>query len=309
MRMFLVYSMSVRVCVSCVSVQGYLLPFARHAHCRCAALTCDLRGGAHDNGKRRGFAGCVGVPVPFASVRGQWCAVRRRVLWTTRQLQRDAQRGGCSATTLPPPTSTSSVRCSPFACSERMQSFTRVWHGRLGRVYVRVCCGVACRPPEVAVQPRWRREEQVDPARPVEVSRAHRHGAGTGTHNAMAHVANRWVGAVQVEPSPQLLWRDRGVGRDLDHVASHRVSMGPPRYSITSYQAHMGDGTLASRWYALLVHSQLSSGLSRSRYFCALCLGYGSCAVGMSGWCSLHHVSPCRSHCSKPRLTNGGETW
>ena len=136
-----------------------------------------------------------------------------------------------------------------------------------------------------------------------------KHSAGTGTHNAMAHVTNRWVGAVQVEPSPQLLWRDRGVGRDLDHVASHRVSMGPPRYSITSYQAHMGDGTLASRCFTLLVHSQLSSGPSRSRYFCALCLGYGSCAVGMSGWCSLHHVSPCRSHCSKPRLTNGGETW
>ena len=110
-RMFLVYSMSVRVCVSCVSVQGYLLQFSRHALCHCAALTCDLRGGAHDNGKRRDFAGCVGVPVPFASVRGQWCAVRRRVLWTTRQLQRDAQRGGCSATTLPPPPSTSSVRC------------------------------------------------------------------------------------------------------------------------------------------------------------------------------------------------------
>ena len=56
---------------------------------------------------------------------------------------------------------------------------------------------------------------------------------------------------------------------------------------ITSYQAHVGDGTLASRCFTLLVHSQLSSGPSRSRYFCALCLGYGSCAVGMSGCSSL----------------------
>ena len=302
--MFLVYSMSVRVCVSCVSVQGYLLPFARHAHCRCAALTCDLRGGAHDNGKRRGFAGCVGVPVPFASVRGQWCAVRRRVLWTTRQLQRDAQRGGCSATTLPPPTSTSSVRCSPFACSERMQSFTRVWHGRLGRVYVRVCCGVACRPPEVAVQPRWRREEQVDPARPVEVSRA-----GTGTHNAMAHVANRWVGAVQVEPSPQLLWRDRGVGRDLDHVASHRVSMGPPWY-VSRRTKRMW---VMVPWPHGVSHSLCTRSCHRAhlgRDIFVLCVwGTGAALLACLAAPHCRHVSPCRSHCSKPRLTNGGETW